>query len=167
MERQRLLLDLLLMKDPLSLVVFALDQARYALSVSAVERVVRAVEITPLPQTPDSVLGIVNVQGRIIPVMNVRRRFRLPERPVNLNDQLILARTSRRSVALLVDRVVGVVERASEQLVAPEQILPAVDYVAGVVKLPEGMVLIHDLDTFLSLGEERALDQAVQRLDLP
>ncbi len=150
------------MSGPLQLVVFLLDQVRYALKLSAVERVLRAVEITPLPQTPESVLGLVNVRGRIIPVMNVRRRFRLPERQVNLSDQLILAHTSRRTVALLVDDVVGVVERAEEKLVAPEQILPGMDHVAGVVKLPEGLVLIHDLETFLSLDEERALDQALQ-----
>ncbi len=154
------------MDNPLSLVVFRLDQAHYALRLAAVERVLRAVEIMPLPQTPESVLGIVNVQGRIIPVMNIRRRLRLPERPVNLSDQLILAHTSRRAVALLVDRVIGVVERAREQVVAPNEILPELDSVAGVVKLPEGMVLIHDLETFLSLDEERALDQALQHLDL-
>ena len=62
------------------IVVFALDEQRYALHLLAVERVVRAVEVTALPEAPEIVLGVVNVKGRIVPVINVRRRFRLPER---------------------------------------------------------------------------------------
>ena len=62
------------------IVVFTLDEQRYALHLLAVERVVRAVEVTALPEAPEIVLGVVNVKGRIVPVINVRRRFRLPER---------------------------------------------------------------------------------------
>ncbi len=57
------------------LVVFAFDEQRYALHLSAVERIVRMVEITPLPKAPEIVLGVVNVQGRIVPIVNIRKRF--------------------------------------------------------------------------------------------
>ena len=66
------------------LVVFALDDQRYALHLSAVDRVVPMVRVTPLPKAPDIVIGVVNVQGRVIPVINMRRRFRLPEREAAL-----------------------------------------------------------------------------------
>jgi purine-binding chemotaxis protein CheW len=57
------------------LVVLTLDEQRYALHLSAVERIVRMVEITPLPKAPQIVLGVVNVQGRIVPIVNIRKRF--------------------------------------------------------------------------------------------
>ena len=60
--------------------VFTLDRQRYALPLSVVERVVRMIEITPVPHTPDIVLGVINAQGRVIPVVDIRRRFRLPTR---------------------------------------------------------------------------------------
>jgi purine-binding chemotaxis protein CheW len=69
------------------LVVFTLDARRYAVPLSTVERIIRAVEITPLPQAPEIVLGVINVQGRIIPVVNTRKRFRLPECDIRLSDQ--------------------------------------------------------------------------------
>jgi len=78
------------------LVVFTLDDRRYGLALSAVERAVRMVDVTPLPQAPQIVLGVVNVQGRVVPVVNLRRRFRLPERDFALADQLLIARTARR-----------------------------------------------------------------------
>lgn len=143
------------------LVAFSLDEQRYALPLSAVERVVRAVEVTALPRAPEIVSGVINVRGSVIPVVNVRRRFGLPEREPALSDQLIIGRTSRRSVALVVDAVAGVLEYSEKQAVPAEAIAPGLEYVTGVVKLSNGMVLIHDLDRFLSLDEERALDEAM------
>jgi len=143
------------------IVVFALDEPRYALLLSAVERVVRAVEITPLPKAPEIVLGIINVQGRIIPVIDVRQRFRLPTREMKLDDRFIIARTSRRQVALVVDSVTGFRELTEREIVNTEQALPFADYVKGVAKLEDNLVLIHDLDQFLSLDEEKAIDAAL------
>lgn len=143
------------------LIVLTLDDQRYALPLSAVERVVRVVEITALPDAPNIVAGVVNVQGRIIPVVNIRKRFLLPERDIALNDQLIISHTSRRPVALIADSVTGVVDCSEEDIVAAEAILPGLEYVEGVAKLKDGMILIHDLDRFLSLAEERSLTEAL------
>ncbi len=143
------------------IVVFALDDRRYGLPLSAVERIVRMVDVTPLPRAPEIVLGVVNVQGRIIPALNLRRRFRLPERNFALSDQLIIASTTARQVALVADAVAGVLEYSPQEAVEPHDIVPGIEYVDGVVKLPDGLVLIHDLDQFLSLEEETALSQAI------
>lgn len=143
------------------LAAFALDHQRYALPLAAVQGVTRAVEVTPLPKAPAIVLGVVNVRGQIIPVLNIRRRFRLPEREIDPSDQFILARAAKRTVALVVDMVVGVVARPAETVIAPEAILPGLEYVQGVMKLDDGLIMIHDLDTFLSLDEENTLDEAL------
>lgn len=144
------------------LVVFTLDDRRYGLPLSAVERAVRMVDVTPLPQAPQIVLGIVNVQGRVMPVVDPRRRFRLPARDFTLIDQLLIARTARRPVALAADAVTGVLEYSAQEAAGARDIVPGIEYVEGVVKLPDGLVLIHDLDKFLSLEEETALDRAIE-----
>ena len=144
------------------LVVFRLDDQRYALHLAVVERVVRMVDITPLPKAPEIVLGVVNVQGRILPVVHLRRRFRFAERAIHLSDHLIIARTSKRTVALVVDEVSSVVSCSAQEVRTVQTILPAVEYVQGVLRLEDGMVLIHDLDTALSLAEEQTLDAALQ-----
>ncbi|MDB6169570.1 MAG: chemotaxis protein CheW, partial [Verrucomicrobia bacterium] len=71
---------------PTQIVVFRLDAQRYALSLTAVDRIARAVEITPLPNAPDIVLGVINVSGRVLPVLNLRRRFRMRERAISPAD---------------------------------------------------------------------------------
>lgn len=144
-----------------SLVVFTLDEGRYGLRLPAVERVVRVAEIAPLPKAPGIVLGVVNVQGRIIPVFDVRRRFRLPVRETTLNDHLILARTTARVVALQADAVLGLVEQPAANVTEAGAILPGLDYLEGVAKLDDGLVFIHNLDTFLALDEARTLEAAL------
>ena len=150
------------MDKPNQFTVFALDDQRYALRLAAVDRVVRAVEINPLPQAPEIVAGVVNVKGEIVPIINVRRRFRLPEREVALTDHLVIAHTARRPVGLLVDAVTDVIEYPEQDIAGAEGILSGLDYVEGVVKLQDGLVLIHDLDKFLSLEEEDSLDRVLE-----
>lgn len=148
------------MEQPGQIVVFALDDHRYGLHLSAVERAVRMVDVTPLPRAPDNVLGVIDVQGRVVPVFDPRRRFLLPPRPVSVHDQIILARTAHRPVALVADAVHGVRELTAPVAVAAD-ILPGIEHIEGIVRLDDGLILIHDLDRFLSLDEAQALDRAL------
>lgn len=142
-----------------TLVVFHLDERRFALHLAAVERVLPIVEIVPLPQAPEIVLGVVNVEGRIIPVVDIRSRFSLPRRPVALSDHLLIARTKAHPVALAVDAVAGVL--TPHEIISAEKILEKATYVEGVAKLSGDLIFIHDLDTFLSLAESSALAAAL------
>lgn len=146
-----------------ALVAFTLSDRRCGLPLPEVERVVRMVAITPLPRAPDIILGVVNLQGRVIPVIDVRRRFHLPEREIVLTDQMVIARAGRRTVALVVDTVTGVLEYSQQEAAAAREGLPELPDVEGVVKLDEGLILIHNLDKFLSLEEAAVLDRALRR----
>jgi purine-binding chemotaxis protein CheW len=143
------------------IVVFALDEPRYALLLSAVERVVRAVEITPLPNAPAIIQGAINVQGKIIPVVNIRGRLHLPVREMNSGDQFIIARTQRRNMALVADYVSDIRGFAALEIESAGQSLPFVEYLHGVVKTEDNLILIYDIDTFLSLEEDQMLDKAI------
>lgn len=146
------------------LFVFMLDELRFALFLSVVDTVVRSVEITPLPKAPEIVRGVVNLRGAVIPVFDVRKRFRLPARDTLLSDQLLVARaSSRRTVALLVDAVSGVIECPEEEIVATTKVHPDIEYVEGVIKLDRQLVLIHNLAKFLSLDEDMLLDAALKQ----
>lgn len=152
------------MKKLRKLVTFSLDGRTFALYVSAVQRIVRMVEVTALPKAPGIVAGIINLEGTLIPVFDIRTRFRLSPRGPRLGDQMIIAATAKRTAALIVDSVDDVIEVPREKITAAEQILPELEHVDGVMKTEDGMVLIHDLERFLSLPEETALDKAMEAL---
>jgi purine-binding chemotaxis protein CheW len=153
------------METPDKLVAFNLDEQRFALHLACVERVIRVVEITPLPKAPPFVLGIINMNGLIISVFDIRKRFRLAQRDTQLGDQMIVAYTSKRNVALVVDSASDVIEMPKEKIITSESVLPGLEYIEGVVKTEDGMIFIHDLERFLSPQEEKALNEAMEELN--
>jgi len=147
------------------IVLFGLDEPRYALYLSAVESVVHAVEITPLPKAPEIVLGIINFHGALIPVIDIRKRFNLPSHEITLDDQFIIAKTTKRKVAILVDSVAGVSELPQSKITNADQNLPYVGYLAGVAIFDGNIILINDLEKFLSLDEEKVLEKAINEAE--
>jgi purine-binding chemotaxis protein CheW len=141
--------------------VFEVGGQRYGLPSADVRELVRAVAITPLPNAPAVIEGVVNVRGRVLPVLDIRARFRLPAKPLDPSDHFIVASAGPRGVILRVDRAthIAVVDEASVQ--PPQSLGPSATYVAGVAKLDDGLVLIHDLTTFLSAAETASLDEAL------
>lgn len=143
------------------LLIFALSDLQCALPLAVVERILRTVAISPVPRAPEIVMGLVNVQGQVMPVLNMRKLFRLPEIEMTLNDQLIIARTASRPVAILVDSVVRVADYSALDIIAPEELFPGIEYLEGVAKLPDGIIYIYNLDRFFAsedtLGREPLL----------
>ena len=142
--------------------VLCLDDLRVALPLSFIERVVRSVSLSPLPDAPEIVLGVVNVGGGIIPAVNMRRRFRLPDRAIALSDRFVIAHTRQRTVALVADAVSGIFEYAAMDIAGADAILPGLEYIEGVVRLDDGLMLVHNLDRCLSLEEEISLDRGMR-----
>jgi len=150
------------MDQSIDLVVFTLDEQQYAIRLPAVERVVRAVAVTALPRAPVIVFGVVNVQGVIMPVVNLRLRLGLAPRAIDVSNQFIIAHTAQRPVVLVTDTVVGVFEIARQKIVATEGIAPGLAALKAVAKLGTDLLFIYDLDTFLSVEEERILGDALE-----
>lgn len=143
------------------LAVFRVDDGRYALPLATVGRIVRAVETTPLPRAPATVLGVIDVHGEVLPVLNFRRKLQLAERDITPSDHFLIARTERRTLILVIDRPESVIEVPAVEIVDTNAIESCPEQFRGIVKLPDGLVLIHDLEKFLSQDEERAIDQAM------
>ena len=143
------------------ILVCTLDDLRVAFAASSVERTIRMVEITPLPKSPQIVLGIINIHGMIIPVVNIRQRFRLPDISPEFSDSIIIVNSDTRKLGIVVDSVQDVIELDESRLVTPENIISGVEYIDGVLKPEDGMVLIHNINKFLSLEEENALNESL------
>lgn len=149
------------------LLVFRLDEYLYALPLDSVERMVRAVALTPLPNAPDAVLGIVNMAGRVIPVFDARRRFGLPARRIDPADQLAIVQIKDRTAALFVDGAEGVIDHPAAAITDAAAIAPGLQHLHGVIKLQNGLVLIHDLEKFLSADEALLLNAALESESSP
>lgn len=146
----------------LRLVIFGIEGRRCALGLLAVERVLPMVAVSPLPKAPSVALGVINLHGQVVPVLDIRSRFGLPPSDYGLIGHILIARMRQRIVALPVDEVFGVKEVNGEAVTPPGTVLPGIGYVAGIVTLTDDLIFIHDLDTFLSLDEEQRLAEALE-----
>lgn len=146
----------------LQLVVFHLEGQLYALPLDAVERVLPMVAVSPLPHAPSLVLGVINLHGKVIPVLDLRRRLNFPACEYGLAAHLLLTRTTRRTLALPVNAVLGVREAPATTVTAAPAVFPGLSHVAGIVTLADGLLFIYDLDTCLALDEEQQLTVALE-----
>ena len=145
------------------LIVFSIDEQRFALPISVVKRVVRAVEITVVPESPEIFLGVVNMEGDVIPVVHIRKRFDLPKRELELSDRFIIAYTSTQTFAFVVDTINGVFKFSEHQLITGEEFFPSLKrYIVGVIKDEDGMILICNIDSLLSIEEKEVLKATME-----
>ncbi|MGL5094644.1 MAG: chemotaxis protein CheW, partial [Planctomycetia bacterium] len=135
---------------------------RLATPAAQVREVLPAVELAPLYGAPPAVLGLLNLRGRPIPVFDVRRRLNMPPRPLQASEHLVVVETKTRLVALRVDQALKLTTAAMDDRSAM-----SVDggVVAGAAAGEDGMVLVYDLDAFLSPAESRGLDAALAKID--
>jgi len=141
--------------DCQALLILRLDDQRYALFLDAVERVVRAVAVTPVPEVPAFVLGLINVAGQLLPVVSLRACLGLPDRPVRPQDQFVFARTPLLTVALVVDEVQELSALDIGRAVAPAEVLPQGDWrVQSLIKINGDIILIYDLDKLISHADQ-------------
>jgi len=143
-------------------VLFKIDNHHFALDINSIDKISKLVEITPLPNAPAIVIGIINVQGDVMPVVDIRRRLNLPSKEYELNDHLIIGHTEKRSLAILADDIGELIEIQPKRLTKRGDILPGLGPISGAIKLQGDVILIHDLESFLSLDEEKMIDKAMK-----
>ncbi|MFZ5651760.1 MAG: chemotaxis protein CheW [Bacillota bacterium] len=134
-------------------IVFTLDEQKFGVPLASVERVIRAAAVTPLPDAPRVVAGVVNMQGRIIPVIDVSSLFGLPEKDLDPGQQFIISSVSTGAVALVADWVDGVAGLPENDVAAAGEILPRAGCVKGLAKSEDGIILIFDPESIISPGE--------------
>ena len=135
-------------------VLFTVDDQIYGLDLWEVERIVRAVEINPLPEVPPYVAGVVDFHGQILPVIDLRARFDRPTRDITLADHFVIAKSPTHSVVLPVDTALGS-RQIPSHLVPPDTELPRC--VRKVVPLDMGVVYSLDLQRVL-FGDQPPFD---------
>jgi purine-binding chemotaxis protein CheW len=140
----------LILSPPTQLLIFNLADQRFALSLAVVARVVRAVEVTPAPEASPAVWGLINVQGQVMPVVNLRDCLKLPQRAIALSDRFVLVHTATRPLALVVDDIREVITETSGHRYTVEPMIPPTAYVTAITKFENKVIPILNLDPLLA-----------------
>ena len=140
-------------EDPiLQWVTFRLDNETYGINVMQVQEVLRYTEIAPVPGAPDYVLGIINLRGNVVTVIDTRSRFGLQPAEVSDNSRIVIIEAEKQVIGIMVDSVAEVVYlRSSEIDVAPSVgTEESAKFIQGVSNRDGELLILVDLNKLLS-----------------
>jgi purine-binding chemotaxis protein CheW len=140
--------------------VFVIGKEEYGVDILKVQEIRGYEKVTAIPSAPEFLKGVVNLRGIIVPVIDMRIKFRLPDPQYNSFTVVVILRLASRVIGIVVDAVSDVVRLAANDVKEPPKLGSVVDssYLTGVATLNERMVLLLDIEKFLSTGELDLLD---------
>ncbi len=142
------------MKEPF--VLFQINEATYAISAAEVEQVEMIDKLTRVPDAPFFVEGIAYVRGRVIPVINMHRRFGLPPKPHDIHSRIIVVRNGGRIVGLAVDSAREFIHFDQQKITPPPEVGLEInrEFIQGVIPDQERPIFVLDVKTVLTPGEQ-------------
>ena len=149
------------MAADVQLVIFKLENEDYGLPISKVQEINRMVAVTKLPQTPDFMEGIINLQERVIPVVDLRKRFGFTAEEYQDATRIMVVDISGQTLGLVVDAVNEVVKIAGDCIEPPPQsFVMNAQFVQGIAKMADRLVILLDIDCILTSQESVLLQEA-------
>ena len=135
------------------LATFFLSREEYGVDVRLVQEIIRVSEITPVPRAPKSIKGVINLRGRVIPVIDLKRKLGLGDVDPGRRARIVVVKLQDRLVGLLVDAASQVLKVPVSSIdPAPDAVVEIdADYIRGVAKLPDRLIILMDLQKILSL----------------
>lgn len=129
--------------------MFTVENQKFGFDLTHIDRVILVVEITPFPNAPPYLMGMINIHGAVVPVINLRHVLGLPKRELELNDQFLICRLEGKVFAIWVDLVSGIVEYSKEALIPAKDVISDADSIDYVVKENGAIQLIYNLKKLL------------------
>lgn len=134
---------------------FRLNDDLYAVDIMRIKEIIRPQKLTPLPQSPAFIEGIINLRGAVIPVIDLRKRFDMPARELTGSTRLLIVRLSAQTIGLVVDDVTEVITVPVKDIKAPPVVSEGVvvNHLLGVCLSGNDMVMLLDIDRLLTISE--------------
>ncbi len=142
--------------DPvIQLVTFRLADETYGINVMHVQEVLRITEIAPVPGAPDYVLGIINLRGNVVTVIDTRTRFGLPRAETDDSSRIVIIESEQQVVGILVDSVAEVVELHQSEIDSAPNVgnEESSRYIQGVANRESDLLIVVDLNKLLTEEE--------------
>jgi purine-binding chemotaxis protein CheW len=154
------------MDKELQVVGFRIGRETFGLPISIVREIVRVPEITSVPNAPDYIEGVINLRGRIIPIVDLRKRFGEKVFEANKKNRIVVVEMESRVIGLIVHSASEVLRIPPSEIEAPHNVFQEgeLNYITGVGKLNGRLVILLDLSRILQRGELRRLDEAADTI---
>lgn len=150
------------MAKHLQLVVFGVCKELYGVSIESIREIVRVPYITEVPDAPAYLEGVINLRGRVVPIIDLRKRLRLMGGERTKSTRILIVEGDNGLLGLLVDSVAEVKKVAADSMEAPPEMISAIgiEYITGVIKIEEKLVILLDLKEILGIESMKKIENA-------
>ena len=145
----------------MKIVTFTIIDKEYALEIKDVSGVIRMKEITPIPQAPDFVEGVIIWHGKVMPLISLHKKFNLEKQGLNKLNRIIITRVHRHPIGIIVDQVTDVLHLEAANLKPPDALFREANYLVGIGKIGKRLILLMDVGKLLSPQEQSSIDKII------
>lgn len=141
------------------IVVFSLGSETYGVDIASVREIIPVQKIVSVPRAPDFVEGIINLRGRVIPVLDLRKHFGFEQKKGDPSQRIVLVEAGQESIGVIVDAVSSVLRISDESVEPAASVIVGaeIEYIQGIAKVDEELVVLIDLTKIISDAEKRTL----------
>ena len=145
----------------LQFVIFSIGEEEFGVEILKVREIIRMLEITRVPRAPEFVEGVINLRGSVIPILDLRKRFGLVSKDNDKDTRIVVINIHNMTVGFIVDSVSQVLRIPANTVEPPPPVVAGLDseYIEGVGKLEDRLLILLDLDRLLSSEERNVLSQ--------
>jgi purine-binding chemotaxis protein CheW len=143
----------------LQLVSFKIGNEEYGVDILIVQEINKITQITKVPNAPDFVEGVINLRGRVIPIIDLRTRLKLEKKPHDKDTRIIVVEIERKTIGFIVDAVSEVLRIPANVTEAPPELVAGIDseFIKSVGKLEDRLLILIDLDKILTSKEKESI----------
>lgn len=146
----------------LQLVSFQLANEEYGIEITRVQEIILMGAITRVPETPAFIKGLINLRSTVIPIVDLRSRFGLPEEAPTDETRIMVVNVGGKTIGIIVDAVSEVLRISQEQIVPPPPTVAGLghDYLVGLAKLEDRLLILLDIEKIMLEDQQPELDAA-------
>jgi purine-binding chemotaxis protein CheW len=150
-------------EELLQLVSFKIGEEEFGVDILIVQEINRMLQITKVPNTPDFIEGIINLRGRIIPVIDLRIKLGMARRDHGKNTRIVVVEIKEKTIGFIVDEVNEVLRIPKNITEAPPELVGGInsEFITSIGKLDDRLLILLDLEKILSINELNVLETAV------
>ncbi|RKY41558.1 MAG: chemotaxis protein CheW [Candidatus Makaraimicrobium thalassicum] len=150
----------------MDLITFKLADKEYAVDINQVHEVLRVREAVPVPDAADFVEGVINLRGKVVPLVSLRKKLGFKESELKRASRIIIAQSDSHFIGVIVDRVSDVISLDPADITPPDEVLKKATYLTGVGRIGERLILIVDIKTLLSDREKIDIEEMHGRVEI-
>ena len=150
----------------LNIVVFRILDREYGINIAQVSQIIRSRKITPVPEAADFIEGVIVLRGKVLPVVNLRKKLGIASSAPDKKWRMIITRLESHSLAIIVDSATDVLHVEKEDITPPDEVLHNAKYLIGLVNLDKRLILLVDMVKLLTQEEIVDVHKVYERVEV-